>query len=150
MKAKKETTDRFPTWWLFYYVLRKAYFFLGIPFFLFCALGFTEMLCSDRYFGNKVEDYVVTFGSWFLLLAPGIWMYSRAKTRREKIRKVVQTIKESGFYYTLSFTIIIKIFMYKVWSQTEHSSQLHPIQYVQRYTFLLILPNFNPSILLIH
>ncbi|EAW5254631.1 ethanolamine utilization protein EutE, partial [Salmonella enterica] len=22
MKAKKETTDRFPTWWLFYYVLR--------------------------------------------------------------------------------------------------------------------------------
>ncbi len=27
MKAKKETTDRFPTWWLFYYVLRKAYFF---------------------------------------------------------------------------------------------------------------------------
>ncbi|ECD5912729.1 ethanolamine utilization protein, partial [Salmonella enterica subsp. enterica] len=27
------------------------------------------MLCSDRYFGNKVEDYVVTFGSWFLLLA---------------------------------------------------------------------------------
>ncbi|MBU5881082.1 hypothetical protein, partial [Vibrio cholerae] len=50
------------------------------------------------YFGNKVEDYVVTFGSWFLLLAPGIWMYSRAKTRREKIRKVVQTIKESGFY----------------------------------------------------
>lgn len=98
MKAKKETTDRFPTWWLFYYVLRKAYFFLGIPFFLFCALGFTEMLCSDRYFGNKVEDYVVTFGSWFLLLAPGIWMYSRAKTRREKIRKVVQTIKESGFY----------------------------------------------------
>lgn len=56
------------------------------------------MLCSDRYFGNKVEDYVVTFGSWFLLLAPGIWMYSRAKTRREKIRKVVQTIKESGFY----------------------------------------------------
>ncbi|ECV0759470.1 ethanolamine utilization protein EutE, partial [Salmonella enterica subsp. enterica serovar Infantis] len=26
MKAKKETTDRFPTWWLFYYVLRKAYF----------------------------------------------------------------------------------------------------------------------------
>ncbi|EMW39472.1 putative surface exclusion protein ExcB [Escherichia coli 2785200] len=25
-------------------------------------------------------------------------MYSRAKTRREKIRKVVQTIKESGFY----------------------------------------------------
>ena len=98
MKAKKETTDRFPTWWLFYYVLRKAYFLLGIPFFLFCALGFTEMLCSDRYFGNKVEDYVVTFGSWFLLLAPGIWMYSRAKTRREKIRKVVQTIKESGFY----------------------------------------------------
>ncbi|HAL7610768.1 TPA: ethanolamine utilization protein EutE, partial [Escherichia coli] len=93
MKAKRETTDRFPTWWLFYYVLRKAYFFLGIPFFLFCALGFTEMLCSDRYFGNKVEDYVVTFGSWFLLLAPGIWMYSRAKTRREKIRKVVQTIK---------------------------------------------------------
>ncbi|EEW0532980.1 plasmid IncI1-type surface exclusion protein ExcA, partial [Escherichia coli] len=77
---------------------RKAYFFLVIPFFLFCALGFTEMLCSDRYFGNKVEDYVVTFGSWFLLLAPGIWMYSRAKTRREKIRKVVQTIKESGFY----------------------------------------------------
>ncbi|EPU1036134.1 plasmid IncI1-type surface exclusion protein ExcA, partial [Escherichia coli] len=55
-------------------------------------------LCSDRYFGNKAEDYVVTFGSWFLLLAPGIWMYSRAKTRREKIRKVVQTIKESGFY----------------------------------------------------
>ncbi len=50
MKAKKETTDRFPTWWLFYYVLRKAYFFLGIPFFLGCALGFTEMLCSDRYF----------------------------------------------------------------------------------------------------
>ncbi|HCU4964806.1 TPA: plasmid IncI1-type surface exclusion protein ExcA, partial [Escherichia coli] len=98
MKAKKETTDRFPTWWLFYYVLRKAYFFLGIPFFLGCALGFTEMLCSDRYFGNKAEDYVVTFGSWFLLLAPGIWMYSRAKTRREKIRKVVQTIKESGFY----------------------------------------------------
>lgn len=33
MKAKRETTDRFPTWWLFYYVLRKAYFFLGIPFF---------------------------------------------------------------------------------------------------------------------
>ncbi|SPX19249.1 surface exclusion protein ExcA [Escherichia coli] len=27
MKDKKETPDRFPTWWLLYYVLRKAYFF---------------------------------------------------------------------------------------------------------------------------
>ena len=62
MKAKKETTDRFPTWWLFYYVLRKAYFFLGIPFFLFCALGFTEMLCSDRYF---------VVGSYYLRQAYG-------------------------------------------------------------------------------
>ncbi|WP_176673752.1 plasmid IncI1-type surface exclusion protein ExcA, partial [Salmonella enterica] len=98
MKDKKETPDRFPTWWLLYYVLRKAYFFLGIPFFLFCALTSTLMLFSSRYYGDNIEDYVVTFGSWFLLLAPGIWMYSRAKTRREKIRKVVQTIKESGFY----------------------------------------------------
>ncbi|EBC2738812.1 ethanolamine utilization protein EutE, partial [Salmonella enterica] len=24
MKDKKETPDRFPTWWLLYYVLRKA------------------------------------------------------------------------------------------------------------------------------
>ena len=98
MKAKKETTDRFPTRWLFYYVLRKAYFFLGIPFFLFCALGFTEMLCSDRYFGNKVEDYVVTFGSWFLLLAPWAYGCIHVQKQGEKIRKVVQTIKESGFY----------------------------------------------------
>lgn len=33
MKAKKETTDRFPTWWLFYYVLRKALFLSWNTFF---------------------------------------------------------------------------------------------------------------------
>ncbi|EHG7423045.1 plasmid IncI1-type surface exclusion protein ExcA [Salmonella enterica] len=98
MKTKKETTDRFPTWWLFYYVLRKAYFFLGIPFFLFCGVMSITGLIIDPYYGKDVNAYFYILLWWFLLLAPGIWMYSRAKTRREKIRKVVQTIKESGFY----------------------------------------------------
>ncbi|HDC8714167.1 TPA: plasmid IncI1-type surface exclusion protein ExcA [Escherichia coli] len=98
MKTKKETTDRFPTWWLLYYVLRKAYFFLGIPFFLFCGVMSITGLIIDPYYGKDVNAYFYILLWWFLLLAPGIWMYSRAKTRREKIRKVVQTIKESGFY----------------------------------------------------
>ena len=98
MKTTKETTDRFPTWWLFYYVLRKAYFFLGIPFFLFCGVMSITGLIIDPYYGKDVNAYFYILLWWFLLLAPGIWMYSRAKTRREKIRKVVQTIKESGFY----------------------------------------------------
>ncbi len=98
MKTKKETTDRFPTWWLLYYVLRKAYFFLGIPFFLFCGVMSITGLIIDPYYGKDVNAYLYILLWWFLLLAPGIWMYSRAKTRREKIRKVVQTIKESGFY----------------------------------------------------
>ncbi|EIM6225227.1 plasmid IncI1-type surface exclusion protein ExcA [Escherichia coli] len=98
MKAKKETTDRFPTWWLPYYVLRKAYFFLGIPFFLFCGVMSITGLIIDPYYGENVNAYFYILLWWFLLLAPGIWMYSRAKTRREKIRKVVQKIKESGLY----------------------------------------------------
>ena len=98
MKTKKETTDRFPTWWLLYYVLRKAYFFLGIPFFLFCGVMSITGLIIDPYYGKDVNAYFYILLWWFLLLATGIWMYSRAKTRREKIRKVVQTIKESGFY----------------------------------------------------
>ncbi len=85
MKAKKETTDRFPTWWLFLLCIKKKLIsFLEYLFFLFCALGFTEMLCSDRYFGNKVEDYVVTFGSWFLLLAPGHMDVLTCKNKERK------------------------------------------------------------------
>ena len=87
MKTKKETTDRFPTWWLLYYVLRKAYFFLGIPFFLFCGVMSITGLIIDPYYGKDVNAYFYILLWWFLLLAPGIWMYSRAKTRREKIRK---------------------------------------------------------------
>lgn len=55
------------------------------------------MLCSDRYFGNKVEDYVVTFGSWFYYLRQHMDVLT-CKNKERKIRKVVQTIKESGFY----------------------------------------------------
>lgn len=55
-------------------------------------------LIIDPYYGKDINAYFYILLWWFLLLAPGIWMYSRAKTRREKIRKVVQTIKESGFY----------------------------------------------------
>ncbi|HCK0891625.1 TPA: plasmid IncI1-type surface exclusion protein ExcA, partial [Escherichia coli] len=75
-----------------------AYFFLGIPFFLFCGVMSITGLIIDPYYGKDVNAYFYILLWWFLLLAPGIWMYSRAKTRREKIRKVVQTIKESGFY----------------------------------------------------
>ncbi|HGG2426751.1 TPA: plasmid IncI1-type surface exclusion protein ExcA [Escherichia coli] len=77
---------------------RKAYFFLGIPFFLFCGVMSITGLIIDPYYGKDINAYFYILLWWFLLLAPGIWMYSRAKTRREKIRKVVQTIKESGFY----------------------------------------------------
>ncbi|HFH2647355.1 TPA: plasmid IncI1-type surface exclusion protein ExcA, partial [Escherichia coli] len=76
----------------------KAYFFLGIPFFLFCGVMSITGLIIDPYYGKDINAYFYILLWWFLLLAPGIWMYSRAKTRREKIRKVVQTIKESGFY----------------------------------------------------
>lgn len=98
MKNKKETPNRYPAWWLLYYLLRKAYFFLGIPFFLFCGVMSITGLIIDPYYGKDINAYFYILLWWFLLLAPGIWMYSRAKIRREKIRKVVQKIKESGFY----------------------------------------------------
>ncbi|MBZ4156977.1 hypothetical protein JYG50_24985, partial [Escherichia fergusonii] len=46
----------------FYYITEESIAFRERPYMLPRArpLGFTEMLCSDRYFGNKVEDYVVT------------------------------------------------------------------------------------------
>ncbi|EEJ4252308.1 plasmid IncI1-type surface exclusion protein ExcA [Salmonella enterica subsp. enterica serovar 4,[5],12:b:-] len=90
-----KTTSRYPSWWTFYYALRFIYF-MGIPvlsiFILFGVLSIT----SSRYVTQ--EDYIYTYSCLFLLITPAAWMYLRAKTRSDKIKKVITKIKNSGFF----------------------------------------------------
>lgn len=98
MKTQKETTNRYPAWWLLYYIIRGGYFFLGIPFFLFCASISTLMIFNDSYYAKNTSYYSDAFLWWLLLLTPAIWMYYRAKIRRKKIWKIVEEVKNTGFY----------------------------------------------------
>ncbi|EFR4734898.1 plasmid IncI1-type surface exclusion protein ExcA [Salmonella enterica] len=90
-----KTINRYPAWWTLYYVLRFIYF-ISIPvlsiFILFGVLSIT----SSRYVTQ--EDYIYTCVCLFLLIAPAILMYSRASSRKDKIKKIVAEIKNTGFY----------------------------------------------------
>ena len=90
-----KTINRYPAWWTLYYALRFIYF-ISIPvlsiFILFGVLSIT----SSRYVTQ--EDYIYTCVCLFLLIAPAILMYSRASSRKDKIKKIVAEIKNTGFY----------------------------------------------------
>lgn len=90
-----KTINRYPSWWTLYYALRFIYF-LSIPVLsIFILLGVLS-ITSSRYVTQ--EDYVYTYACLFLLIAPTTWMYYRAKIRRKKIWKIVEEVKNTGFY----------------------------------------------------
>lgn len=90
-----KTINRYPAWWTLYYALRFIYF-ISIPvlsiFILFGVLSIT----SSRYVTQ--EDYIYTCVCLFLLIAPAILMYSRASSRKDKI-KIVAEIKTPVFIH---------------------------------------------------
>lgn len=89
------TKSRYPSWWAYYYLTRNAYFLIGVPFLIFCAIAFTA-LSLDIY--STKYDYIYAYGSWALLIIPSLWLYLRTKAKKKKIQQVVKQIKESSLF----------------------------------------------------
>ncbi|EPH5542289.1 plasmid IncI1-type surface exclusion protein ExcA, partial [Escherichia coli] len=87
------TKSRYPSWWAYYYLTRNAYFLIGVPFLIFCAIAFTA-LSLDIY--STKYDYIYAYGSWALLIIPSLWLYLRTRAKKKKVQQVVQQIKESS------------------------------------------------------
>lgn len=80
-----KTKDKFPGWWPLYYLLRIAYFCLGIPFLLLFILFGMLSITSSKYVTQA--DYIYTYVCLFLLIAPCLWLYTKAK--RKKILSIM-------------------------------------------------------------
>lgn len=91
-----KTKDRFPGWWPLYYLLRIAYFCLGIPFLLLFIIFGMLSITSSKYVTQA--DYIYTYVCLFLLIAPCLWLYTKAKRKKNTIHYVVQKIKDTGYF----------------------------------------------------
>lgn len=89
----KPMKDRFPTWWPFYYSIRKLYLIAGIPFFLLCSLmGF----CFISEGGMKV--YLYAYGGAAAAIVPVLWRRHAAKKRRATMQEVLDAVKATGCF----------------------------------------------------
>ncbi|HAG0018057.1 TPA: plasmid IncI1-type surface exclusion protein ExcA [Salmonella enterica] len=88
VKANKVSSSH----WVLYLIIRWLYFLLGIP-----ALLFYSVVCfsiSDYH----PEAYFWGWGCLLLLIAPCLWLYSKAISKKQRIKDVVQKIKDTGYY----------------------------------------------------
>ena len=89
-------TERFPKWWMPYYVVRTMFLRFGVITFAILALLFTLSILSMGYANEGV--YLSLFGCCFVLIAPFCINYTIANKRNRKIHAVVDKIKETGFF----------------------------------------------------
>lgn len=92
-----KTKDRFPGWWPLYYLLRIAYFCLGIPFLLLFIIFGMLSITSSKYVTQA--DYIYTYVCLFLLIAPCLWLYTKAKRKKNTIHYVVQKNKRYWLFF---------------------------------------------------
>ena len=88
--------DRFPKWWVPYYVVRTLFLRFGVITLAILAPLFTLYVVSGDYVTGK--DYAFLLGCWFLLVAPFFINYTIAKSRKQKIHAVIDKIKETGYF----------------------------------------------------
>lgn len=88
--------ERFPKWWIPYYVVRTLFLRFGVITLVLLAPLFTLSVISVDYANG--DDYLFLFGCWFLLIAPFGINYSIAKKRKQKLRTVVENIKTTGLF----------------------------------------------------
>ncbi|MEH5619205.1 MULTISPECIES: plasmid IncI1-type surface exclusion protein ExcA [Enterobacter cloacae complex] len=88
--------DRFPKWWLPYYVVRTLFLRFGVITLALLAPLFTLYVASGDYVTGS--DYVFLFSLWFILFAPFIINHGIANNRKKKIFAVIEKIKETGLF----------------------------------------------------
>ncbi|HFO6082891.1 TPA: ethanolamine utilization protein EutE, partial [Escherichia coli] len=88
------TKNRYPSWWAYYYLIRNAYFIIGIPFLLIYAILGTLSISYARYSSPNI--YMITYGCSTLIILPLLWLYLRTRAKKKKVQQVVQQIKESS------------------------------------------------------
>ncbi|QFH52877.1 plasmid IncI1-type surface exclusion protein ExcA [Leclercia adecarboxylata] len=88
--------ERFPKWWMPYYVVRTLFLRFGVITLVLLAPLFTLFVMNSGYANG--DDYLFLFGCWFFLIAPFGINYSIAKKRKQKLRTVVDNIKTTGLF----------------------------------------------------
>lgn len=88
--------DRFPKWWIFYYVIRTLFLRFGVITFGLLSPLFTIYIIYGEYV--TPDDYAFLFGCWLILLAPFSINYFIAKKRKHKLLAVLEKIKETGYF----------------------------------------------------
>lgn len=73
--------DRFPKWWLPYYVVRTLFLRFGVITLVLLAPLFTLYVSSGDYVIGS--DYIFLFSLWFMLFAPFIINYGIANNRKK-------------------------------------------------------------------
>lgn len=92
--------DRFPKWWLLYYVVKTVFLRLGVISLIILASLLTLYVINGDYVNSN--DYLLTLGCWFLLFAPFAINYAIAKKRKHKIQSVLEKIKGTGYFNPVS------------------------------------------------
>lgn len=88
--------NRFPKWWLPYYIVRTLYLKFGVITLVVITPQLTFCVLSYEHF-NKV-DYIFLLGCWFLLFAPFSINYIIANRRKKKILAIITKVKETGYF----------------------------------------------------
>jgi len=88
--------DRFPKWWLFYVVVRGLFLRFGVISLL--IIGFLGYLSLSEGQWITIDDYILTYGCWLLLITPFVVNYIIAKRRKAQIMQVLGVIKNTGYF----------------------------------------------------
>lgn len=88
--------ERFPKWWVPYYVVRTLFLRFGVITLALLAALFTVYVVSGDFV--TADDYIFLFGCWFVLITPFVINYVIAKNRKRKISAVIEKIKETGLF----------------------------------------------------
>lgn len=88
--------DRFPKWWYSYLILKSLFYVVGILSLVF--YGTAYMIIAFTHPFPTTIVWVVGVGCWVLLFAPFGINYIIAKKRNAKIRRVIDKVKETGYF----------------------------------------------------
>lgn len=83
--------ERFPRWWFFYLVGKSLFYVVGIISLVFYGTAFLAI-------AERIDEYIIGFGCWILLVLPYVVNYRLAKNRRQKIQTVLDKVKDTGFF----------------------------------------------------
>ena len=98
--------DRFPKWWLPYYVVRTLFLRFGVITLVLLAPLFTLYVSSGDYVIGS--DYIFLFSLWFMLFAPFIINYGIANNRKKKILAVIEKIKDQAGHQLRRLALLAK------------------------------------------